>query len=89
MEQMHLLVNLDVTGYKLSIPSHFRVTLLTNHTYYNRVVLIRFVQIAGGHLFSHLIMSFGKHRQLLAEICGKAAILSYSVVIHSYTLCAV
>jgi len=57
MEQMHLLVNLDSAGYKLSIPSHFRVTLLINHTYYSRVILIRFVQIAGGYLCSYLTKS--------------------------------
>ena len=57
MERMHLLVNLDSAGYKLSILSYFGVTLLINNTYYNRVILIRFVQIAGGHLCSHLTIS--------------------------------
>ena len=57
MVQMHLLVNLDSTEYKWSILSHFGVTLLVNHTCHNRVILIRFVQTAGGHLCSHIIIS--------------------------------
>ena len=57
MEQMHLLVNLDSAGYKLSIPSHFGITLFNNHTYDNILILILFVLIAGGHLCSHLTLS--------------------------------
>jgi hypothetical protein len=81
MEQMHLLFNLNTAGYKISIPSRFWATLLVNHTYYNTIILICFVQIAGGHLYSLLIwqmnsvnnISYGKQRQLLTEICGRAA----------------
>jgi hypothetical protein len=37
MEQMHLLVNLDLAGYKLSILSHFGVTFLIKHT---RIIIV-------------------------------------------------
>jgi len=65
---MHLLVNLVSASYKWSILSHFGVTLLVNNTYYNRVILIHFVQIAGGHLCSHLTISFMENNDSVQPI---------------------